>query len=129
MLRKWGTIVLLLLAVPTMALAQSTGKLSGRVVDASTGEGLPGANVIIDGTQLGTATDVEGNYFIIGVPVGTYDITASFVGYTPVTQTGHRHIAPSMQRQPAQQQQTGFPRLTAVILLPETGPAAIHVLA
>lgn len=86
MLRRWGTIVLLLLATPVLALAQNTGKLAGRVLDASTGEPLPGANVVIVGTQLGTAADIEGNYFIIGVPVGTYDVQASFVGYTPLTQ-------------------------------------------
>ncbi|MEX0821246.1 MAG: TonB-dependent receptor, partial [Rhodothermales bacterium] len=85
MLRKWGTIVLFLLATPMLALAQNTGRLAGVVTDGSTGEPLPGANVILQGTQLGTATDVDGNYFIIGVPVGTYDITASFVGYQPQT--------------------------------------------
>ncbi|MEX0748061.1 MAG: carboxypeptidase-like regulatory domain-containing protein, partial [Rhodothermales bacterium] len=85
MLRKWSTIVLFLLATPVLALAQNTGKLSGVVTDAQTGETLPGANVIIDGTQMGTATDVDGNYFILGVPVGTYTIRASFVGYQSQT--------------------------------------------
>ncbi len=83
MLRKWGTLVLFLLATPVLALAQNTGKLSGEVIDASTGEPLPGANVVIVGTQLGTAADVDGSYFILGVPVGTHDIQASFVGYQP----------------------------------------------
>ncbi len=81
MLRKWGTLVLLLLAMPALALAQNTGKLSGRVTDASTGEPLPGANVLLEGTQLGTITDVDGNYFIIGVPVGQYSVQSSFVGF------------------------------------------------
>lgn len=85
MLRKWGTLVLFLLATPILALAQNTGKLSGQVTDASTGEPLPGANVILEGTQLGTATDADGSYFIIGVPVGTYDIQASFVGFQTQT--------------------------------------------
>ncbi len=85
MLRKWGTLVLLLLATPILALAQNTGKLAGVVTDASTDEPLPGANVIIVGTQLGTATDVNGNYFILGVPVGTHNVQASFVGYGPQT--------------------------------------------
>lgn len=85
MYRKWGTLVLFLLATPILALAQNTGKLSGVVTDASTGEPLPGANVIIVGTQLGTAADVDGSYFVLGVPVGTYDVQATFVGYQPVT--------------------------------------------
>ena len=89
MFRKCGTLVLfsvsLLFAASFPALAQNTGKLSGVVRDASTGESLPGANVIIQGTQLGTASDVDGTYFVIGVPVGTYDITASYVGYQPQT--------------------------------------------
>lgn len=85
MLRKWGTLVLFLLVTPALALAQNTGRLAGVVTDASTGEPLPGANVIITGTQLGTATDVDGSYYIIGVPVGTYDIQASFVGFQEQT--------------------------------------------
>ncbi|MDX1547070.1 MAG: TonB-dependent receptor [Rhodothermales bacterium] len=81
MLRNWGALVLFLLATPVLSYAQNTGKLAGRVTDASTGEGLPGATVVLEGTTLGTATDVDGNYFIIGVPVGSYDVRASFVGY------------------------------------------------
>ena len=88
MYRKWSTTVLLALLLPITAWAQSSGKLTGRVTDAATGEGLPGANVIIVGTQIGTATDVDGNYTIIGVPVGTYTIRGSFVGYTDVTVEG-----------------------------------------
>ena len=88
MLRRWGTLVLFALAAPALALAQNTGKLSGQVLDASTGEPLPGAAVIIEGTQLGAATDVEGNYFIIGVPVGTYDVRSTFVGFSPQTVAG-----------------------------------------
>lgn len=88
MLRNSGTLVLLLLlATPLAAFAQGTGKLAGRVVD-DLGDALPGANVIIDGTQLGAATDIDGNYFIIGIPVGEYSVTASFVGYANQTIDG-----------------------------------------
>ncbi len=88
MLRYWGTLVFLLLATPMLVAAQNTGKLSGRVLDASTGEPLPGANVILLETQLGTITDVDGNYFILGVPVGTYNVQSSYVGYQAQTTTG-----------------------------------------
>ncbi len=85
MLRRCVTTVLVLLVMPVAALAQNTGKLSGVITDASTGESLPGANIVLGGTLLGTASDLDGNYFIIGVPVGAYDITASFVGYQSQT--------------------------------------------
>jgi outer membrane receptor protein involved in Fe transport len=85
MLRNLGTLVLvLLLATPLAATAQNTGRLAGSVVD-DLGDPLPGANVVLEGTQLGAATDIDGNYFIIGVPVGEYDVTASFVGYQTQT--------------------------------------------
>lgn len=82
MLRKWGMTVLMLLIAPALAFAQNTGKIEGTVIDGDTGDPLPGASVALVGTQLGTITDIDGNYFIIGVPVGTYDVQASFVGYS-----------------------------------------------
>jgi outer membrane receptor protein involved in Fe transport len=78
---------MLMLATPLAAVAQNTGKISGRVVD-DLGDPLPGANVVVGGTQLGAATDIDGNYFIIGIPVGEYDVTASFVGYQTQTVEG-----------------------------------------
>lgn len=84
MLRKWGTLVLFLLALPAMAWAQNTGKISGRVTDAETGEPLPGATVVIEGTTLGSATDTNGNYTIFEVSPGTITLVASYVGYQSV---------------------------------------------
>ena len=81
MFYKLSTLVLfLMLAAPGVALAQGTGTLAGTVTD-DFDEPLPGANVLIEGTSLGAATDLDGNYRIIGIPVGQYDITASFVGF------------------------------------------------
>ncbi len=88
MLRKWGTLLVILLSMPTFLFAQGSGKLTGRVLDGSTGDGLPGANVIIQGTSLGATTDLDGNYVIIGIPVGNIDLQASFVGYASETVTG-----------------------------------------
>lgn len=88
MLRKWGMFVLMLLAAPALVFAQNTGKIAGVVTDAGTGDPLPGAQVILVGTTLGTITDADGNYFVIGVPVGTYDVQARFVGYQENTVSG-----------------------------------------
>ena len=60
--------------------AQTSGKLVGRVTDQA-GEPLIGANVIIDGTTMGAATDIEGYYSIINVRAGTYSIRFRFLGY------------------------------------------------
>ena len=80
-------MILLLLAVPEYALAQGSGQIQGQVTDAETGEPLPGVNVTIPEIQRGAATDEDGEYVIIGVPAGTYDVVASFVGYSTVRQT------------------------------------------
>ncbi|MGD0037722.1 MAG: TonB-dependent receptor, partial [Bacteroidota bacterium] len=67
--------------------AQNSGKISGVVKDAETGEPLIGVNVVVIGTSLGNPTDVEGNYFILNVPVGKYEVQASMVGYARTTKT------------------------------------------
>ena len=88
MLRKWTAAVLVLLAIPFLVHAQNTGKVAGVITDATTGETLPGASVLLVGTTLGAATDLDGNYFIIGVPVGIYDVQVSFTGYQTETVVG-----------------------------------------
>ena len=61
--------------------AQTRSRITGTVKDANTGEALVGVNVIVKGTYLGSATDINGKYFIINVPVGTYQVQASMIGY------------------------------------------------
>ncbi len=79
-------ILILLLFSSTLVLAQSgVGKLSGKVIDADTREPLIGANVVILNTELGAATDVDGNYFILNITPGTYQVKFSYVGYAPKT--------------------------------------------
>lgn len=65
-------------------LGQTTGKISGRITDFSTGNPLPGVNLIIPGTFLGAATDPDGYYYLINLPPGEYDIQVSMIGYKPV---------------------------------------------
>jgi len=67
--------------------AANTGILNGRVLDRKTGEPLPFANVVIEGTELGAATDDAGRYQIINIPPGRYRVTASYVRYNPMTMT------------------------------------------
>ncbi len=86
----------LIVASSTLALIFSTstlwggttGKISGSVVDEASGAPLIGANVVIVGTSMGAAADVEGDYFIINIPPGTYEVAVSMIGYQAVQQTG-----------------------------------------
>ena len=62
-------------------IAQTSGKVRGTVTDEATGEELIGANVLIDGTGLGAATDENGEYFILNVAPGAYTMRAEIIGY------------------------------------------------
>ncbi len=64
-----------------LSFAQNTGKITGKVTDATTGEPLVGANVLIEGTSYGAATDFDGEYVIMKAPSGVYSIVANYVGY------------------------------------------------
>ena len=75
------TSLLLFLLPLSIALGGSTGKLIGTVKDKKTGEALIGANIRLEGTNLGCSTDPDGKYFIINVPPNDYSLTATMVGY------------------------------------------------
>ncbi|MFO7446677.1 MAG: TonB-dependent receptor [Ignavibacteriaceae bacterium] len=68
----------------SMLFAGTTGKITGVVTDAVTGEALIGANVIIEGSSIGAATDLDGNYVILNVPPGIYTVVISNIGYQRV---------------------------------------------
>ena len=76
---------LILLVLSLASFGATTGKIAGVVTDKQTGEPLPGANVLIVGTQMGAATDINGSFFIINIPPGTYSLQASMMGYAKVT--------------------------------------------
>ena len=67
--------------------AGTTGKISGKVVDENN-QPLIGCNIIVKGTSLGAATNIKGEYFILNIPPGKYDLTASMIGYGTVTVEG-----------------------------------------
>lgn len=68
------------LLLSTLTYAQN-GKLSGFVTDSETGEPLIAANVVVQGTSLGAATDMQGNYSIPNIPPGDYIIKCGYIGY------------------------------------------------
>lgn len=80
------TLALLLLNC-AVAFGQITQTIRGKVVDAVTQQGLPGANVTLLDTNvfMGAATDMDGNFKLENVPIGRVGIKASFIGYDDAT--------------------------------------------
>lgn len=82
---KWVRLLFIIAVfLPAYSAFAQTGKVSGEVTDAATGEPLPGVNVSLDGTTQGAVTDEEGFYSILNVRPGTYAVRASFIGFTPM---------------------------------------------
>jgi len=83
-------MILILALYAVSGFAQTTGKLAGKVTDSATGDALPGANVIISSSSLGAACDIDGDFYIINIPPGRYDINVSMIGYgTAIVQDLH----------------------------------------
>jgi len=74
------TLLGVFLLVCTQVADAQVGTLRGRVVDAQTGETLPGVNLLLEGTRLGAASDIQGG-FEIAAPAGAYNLVATFIGY------------------------------------------------
>ena len=79
-LHRFLALFYLLFAIG-LVQAGTTGKLAGSVTIKGTGEPMIGANVLINETDLGTATDAEGNYYILQIPPGKYSIRFTMIGY------------------------------------------------
>ena len=83
-MRKFSQ-VLFIVFLPIFLFAQNT--ISGTVTDASTGEALAGANVVVVGTSMGAAATADGSYSISNVPDGSYTITSSVIGFADGSQS------------------------------------------
>lgn len=80
--------LLTLFLFPVTGLAQTPqGSIGGQVLDARSQEPLVGVNVQLEGTTLGTATNLDGNYLIEQVPAGTQRLLFSYIGFTSFVQT------------------------------------------
>jgi len=82
---KLVIIISIQLMLNNILLAGTTGKISGLVYDAKTNEPLIGINVVLVGTAMGASTDVDGNYFILNIPPGVYELKATGIGYAVFT--------------------------------------------
>jgi len=128
--RLLGGFLLAFLLAPGLALGQ-TAKLTGEVVDANTGEPLPGANVRIEGTTLGAATNTDGEYTIFQVSPGTYTVRVTFVGYQSVRRTNVEVVSGVTKRLDFQLQEAEFEGQEVVVraeepLVNETATNAVR---
>ncbi len=83
------TILLALICVGSMsnvyAQTVETGRIMGKIVDKDNGQALIGAVVVLEGTKLGAQADLDGNYLISNVPVGTYRLIIEMIGYAKLS--------------------------------------------
>jgi len=96
---KLHFLLLFLLVLVTRVNAGVTGKISGKITDVKNGDVLVGANIMIiekmdngryspvsGSMQLGSATDVDGDYYILSIPPGIYSLRYSYIGYQTIIQ-------------------------------------------
>ena len=78
----------MLLMFGSISFAGQTGKIAGKVTDSQTSEALVGCNVLVKGTPYGASTDANGEYYIINLSPGKYDVEFSMIGYASYTAEG-----------------------------------------
>jgi len=85
---RWFAAVALM-GLASVAGAASTGSITGRIVDADANLPLPGATIVIDGTEQGTISDRDGNFRLSGVPTGRCEVMVTYIGYKAASQSFH----------------------------------------
>jgi len=80
--KKFIITMLGILLFSSLLFAQTTGKVSGKIFDKDTGEPIYGANIIIGELGVGSASDQNGEFYIINISPGTYDVDISMIGYS-----------------------------------------------
>jgi hypothetical protein len=84
-MRKINAFLLIILLAAGAARSQDQGKgiIEGRIYNANTSEPIPFANIIIWGTNIGTTSDLDGNFIFTGIAPGYVELRASSVGFEP----------------------------------------------
>ncbi len=110
-MQKTLSLSLLFLLIGFKTFAQA-GKISGTILDAKTGETLPGATILVEELKKGTSADFDGKFIIPGIPAGKYTVVVSYVSYTnkkiiDVVVTGGNVTDVPVQLDPAASQELG----------------------
>jgi hypothetical protein len=80
-MKRWLIANLLILLIVQISVAAISGKITGVITDAQTGQPLSGANIMLEGTDMGSFSDDDGFYVVLNVPPGTYTLKISMIGY------------------------------------------------
>jgi len=80
---------LILLIILIMISSLSGGTISGEVIEYESGKPIPGANVLIDGSNLGASTDISGKFILENIPVGEHALRIYQMGYCLQTDIIH----------------------------------------
>jgi len=86
-MQKKFVLILVMLLTGSLLFGGTTGKIMGTVIDKETGEPIIGASIYLEEAGIGAASGLDGDFFIINVPPGTYNVVCSYIGYTKVTVT------------------------------------------
>jgi len=87
MQRRILILILMLFLITFSLFAGTTGNLAGRVKDDG-GNPIPFANIILEGTQIGTQTKKNGQFIIINIPPGTFNVLCTQIGFASQKITG-----------------------------------------
>src|SRR5262245_35675235 len=84
---RWVTTLggLLAAVLLTLPVGAQTGSIVGQVIDKTGLQPLNGVQISIDGTQRGTLSDARGRFSIASIPVGSYTLRATYIGYRTET--------------------------------------------
>ena len=76
-------LLILIVAIKSACLSQADQTIKGTIIDKDSEIPLPGVNIIIEGTSplIGTITDQKWDYYMEDIPIGSYTVTASYIGY------------------------------------------------
>jgi len=85
-LRLYAFLIICFTLGISNGFTQVTGNLSGRIVDATTQTPLAYASVFVEGTNIGTTSDVEGKFRLFNIPVGIQTVKSTYLGYQEFTQ-------------------------------------------
>ncbi|MEJ2542994.1 MAG: carboxypeptidase-like regulatory domain-containing protein [Calditrichaceae bacterium] len=92
-MNKYFFVIVLLLT--SLIFAGDFGFISGTITDKNSGDTLPGVQIVIEGTDYGAVTNIDGYYEIYKVPPGEYELFIEYLGYTSIQVMGVNVVADS----------------------------------